>query len=497
MRNHFLNLPILVFIIVSPGCTPLVSRQFVAESERPPHCQLFFDELDGAVDADDVRDASAAVVPGFPYLRANRFLASFTDQLTTEDQKQQWVQEMHRLDLETRKKEIHNLSLSAIKAFGDRFGESFNRDALLEKTTAYSEKLLAHDQRHPDFYAALKRAVEIPDEYSTGLRVVGLYPITSMPVAAVTRKVYAEFRQWHQLPRSELATIGALRVYGPAEHLSVTNEQISRLWDRSKRNALGMPILSDQARQKLLRIYAPVFLQDLAADYDEIGEVYWDADRVAVNSMAPSVYYYFSNARFKGAPILQINYVVWYSARDGPHSPRIERGRLDGITVRISLDTNGHPFMVDIMNNCGCYHFFIPLERRVQRILPSPQALDAFVPRWLPERFPERRLSIRVKTGWHQVDNIDAIRMPSELIPYQLVPYEQLEMLPQDGLRSESLFDSMGIAKNSERIEPLIFFPMGIRAIGSMRQRGHHAIKFVGRAHFDDPHIFDDNFEFR
>jgi hypothetical protein len=38
---------------------------------------------------------------------------------------------------------------------------------------------------------------------------------------------------------------------------------------------------------------------------------------------------------------------------------------------------------------------------------------------------------------------------------------------------------------------------MGVPQVGSMRQRGHHAIKFVGRAHFDDPHLFDEHFEFK
>lgn len=57
-------------------------------------------------------------------------------------------------------------------------------------------------------------------------------------------------------------------------------------------------------------------------------------------------------------------------------------------------------------------------------------------------------------------------------------------------------FTSKGIGKNSERIEPLVLFPMGITDIGFMRQRGHHAIKLVGREYFDDPDIFDKNFEF-
>jgi hypothetical protein len=38
---------------------------------------------------------------------------------------------------------------------------------------------------------------------------------------------------------------------------------------------------------------------------------------------------------------------------------------------------------------------------------------------------------------------------------------------------------------------------MGVHQVGKMRQRGHHAIKFVGRAHFDDPYLFDKHFEFK
>ena len=37
---------------------------------------------------------------------------------------------------------------------------------------------------------------------------------------------------------------------------------------------------------------------------------------------------------------------------------------------------------------------------------------------------------------------------------------------------------------------------MGIPDVGSMRQRGHHAIKLVGRAYFDDPLLFEKSFEF-
>jgi hypothetical protein len=94
------------------------------------------------------------------------------------------------------------------------------------------------------------------------------------------------------------------------------------------------------------------------------------------------------------------------------------------------------------------------------------------------------------------VDNIDTTNPSPGFIAYQMVPYDQLETLPHDDTAYESIFNSNGIAKNTGRAEPLIFFPMGIPDVGSMRQRGHHAIKLVGRAHFDDPDLLDHNFEF-
>jgi len=57
--------------------------------------------------------------------------------------------------------------------------------------------------------------------------------------------------------------------------------------------------------------------------------------------------------------------------------------------------------------------------------------------------------------------------------PYQFAAYEQLQMLPNGSQSFESIFNSAGIGKGTGRIEPLIFFPMGIVEIGCMRQHGH------------------------
>jgi hypothetical protein len=114
----------------------------------------------------------------------------------------------------------------------------------------------------------------------------------------------------------------------------------------------------------------------------------------------------------------------------------------------------------------------------------------------MPSEFPQKRLLLRINSGWHQVQHIGTEASSGDTQLYELLPYEELESLPRENGQTESVFTSAGIMKDSWRIEPYIFFSMGIADIGYMRQRGHHAIKMVGRGHFTDPHLFDDSFQF-
>ena len=478
------------------GCAHQISNVFVESSQRPAEAVLFFEALDETVERAGVRNASGVQVPGFPYLRSNRFLAGIQDRLKTDTQKAQWILWQQQLDLDARAKEIRTLPENDFKVLADRLNIEAERAVLLDRITHYSEQLRIHDQYLPNYYRAVQAAVHIPDEYITGYRVVGLYPITSLPVALVTHRVYDKIAGWHAMPAERLETLGQLKAYMLPDAMGFSAKETYAIMQRSRENVFGIPLPSGQEAMVLARMFAPVFLQDEAADYDRIGEVVWQKEIVAVNPANPKIYYYFSHAFFKGEPIFQITYSLWYPARDGPNAPRIERGLLDGLAVRISLDPDGRPFMVDIMNNCGCYHFFVPRKARVKHILPTPMAIDAFVPTWLPDSFPQERLTVRINSGWHQVNHMEAGLLPADFRPYELISYDRLEQLPRDEQTSESIFNSKGIVKNTGRIEPLIFFPMGIPDVGSMRQRGHHAIKLVGRAHFDDPDIFDKNFIF-
>jgi hypothetical protein len=255
---------------------------------------------------------------------------------------------------------------------------------------------------------------------------------------------------------------------------------------------LHIPLLDDVQREKLISAFAPIIIQDVAAPYDRLGKVVWEKGRLAIDSTHPTVYYYTSHAFFKGEPILQINYGIWYSKTAGKETPWIERGYLDGLTTRISLDAQGRPFMIDVMKNCGCYQLFAPEKERFQGAVSRRFKPDLLIAQWMPVVPPGKRLGVRVSSGWHQVERLLATEPPPDPIRYQLLPYDVLETLPYDNGETKSMFNQKGVVEDSKRgKEEILLFSMGVSSVGSMRQRGRHPSELIGRVHCDEPELFD------
>ncbi len=497
-------LPLLASLLVlawtAAGCAAITSRQVDRDFHRPVECAELLARLDGLIGEAGVRDASLAPVRGFPYLRTNRFLAALGSRVSSDEQKDQWLDLMRGADLESRRKEVMNLSDSEVrKASGSKAG-SPDRAELMERASVCSERLYAHDRSSPRFLDHVKARARVPDEYSTGMRIVGLHPLASIPVALVTQKVRNRVLKWYEGDMDQLPVRGKLTRYVPERIALLTSDTLEERIRRASANPLSVPLLSGKEQEELLRLNAPELMVDVAGPYDRPGALSGVSGGPWVDGDDPAVYAYVSHALLRGKPVLQCSYVVWFPARAGPGSPWIERGSLDGLTVRISLDLRGKPFMVDIMNNCGCYHFFVPDRRAVALVLSRPAALDSFVPQWLPDLAENQRLGVRIGSGWHQVERVYVAKPMEEGLPgisYRLPPYEQLESQPTPDGRHASVFNDRGIVEGSRRIEPFIFFPMGIPSVGSMRQRGRHAIDLIGREHFDNPHLFDERFIFR
>jgi hypothetical protein len=64
------------------------------------------------------------------------------------------------------------------------------------------------------------------------------------------------------------------------------------------------------------------------------------------------------------------------------------------------------------------------------------------------------------------------------------------------GVLVTTLISPDGLNPGTERLERLLFWPMGILSAGAMRQWGRHATAFVGRRHFDDADLFEKRFRF-
>ena len=498
MKMKLTTATIVVLLFVA-GCAGRSEREALEAPLRDSNDVAFLADLDRLVDQHEARDGYRYPVPGFPYLRSGRFLEAMQNRLDTPEMQHHWVERMQQLDLESRRKEIDNLPAAALGELAEWLGADPAPEAVYARSLLVSNRLLEADLLQDGYYERVKKAVEVPDEYSTAMRFFLLYPIVAIPVSIGTANANGKYRKWHDTPPQDLDLFGALTRFVPQQpYRSYDGKVLEGLFAEAGRDVFGLPEWTEQEVKHLAEMFAPIITQDVVDDYDRFGEVGWQQGRVTIAYGRPVVYYYVTYSFLEGEPVVQLNYALWYSERAGNNAPAIERGPLDGLTLRFTFDNSGAVAMAEVMNSCGCYHFFIPDKARVGEVIVRENDFEPLVPTWLPEGVPQSRINLRVNSGWHQVQHVGVeAGDSSNADSYSLRPYAQLESLPLGNGARASAFTPKGIMKDSRRIEPYIFFSMGIPKVGYMRQRGHHAIKMVGREHFTNPYLFDRNFIFR
>ncbi|MEQ8484813.1 MAG: hypothetical protein RIB46_10660 [Pseudomonadales bacterium] len=431
------------------GCAALSGpaapfRDHLARSDQVGECARLLQRMDAAIDRAGVADAQYARIPGFPYLRIDRYLAA-----TTPTGIGPRIDALRALDREARALELANLP-SALQ------GPDWPARA-----DDCARTLRAHDltdARLPDRL----RDAQVPDAYRTAARIAGLYPLTSVPFLAGVRSLHRDTADTFATPLAELAVAGQLRRFGPS------------------------PPPADGA--DLWHAHAPVWEIDVASAADRPGTVALSGRDRSHVSGAPSVYVYESRAHWYGQSLRQLNYVIWFPARPSTGPLDLLGGHLDGITWRVTLDDGGAPLIYDAMHNCGCYHQVFPtsrvrlLRRKVGREEPImvPQQVSA----------QARGVVIRVAAGSHYLQRVMPIGDDAGADGrYEFRHYDTLRSLPLPGGGRHSLFAEDGLVPGTSRRERWLFWPMGVPSAGAMRQRGHHAIAFVGRRHFDDPDL--------
>jgi hypothetical protein len=477
------------------GCAAIAPPRAAAPESDVARCEQAFAAADAAIDRAGVVDAYGARVPGFPYLRADRFLASFAAEPLTAAQRDRLVALMIDAEREAREVALDSLPRAARHELDDGLGAG---DAALVLDRC-AETLRAFDAASPEFAARLARAARVPDDYQTWQRVLGLYPLAAVPFAAGVRRYENEIRAAFAAPLGELPVRGTLAHYRPQADERLSTAAVAALLARAPRDPLGLPQLGPDDARALLATFAPELVVDVASDDDRPGTATIAADGARdVDPRVPVAYVRLAYARVEARVLPQLVYGFWFKARPRDSALDLLGGHLDGLLWRVTIGADGRPLVYDSIHPCGCYHQFFPTPGA--RLRPVEPTLEetAFVPQALPPLEAQTRVTLRVESGTHYLQRIviDA-PVPATAHRYALVAEERLRRLPRPDGGTASYFGPDGLVPGTERGERYFFWPMGIPSPGAMRQWSRHATAFIGRRHFDEPFLIERYFAVR
>lgn len=472
------------------GCVSLSPQPsaYLTSSVQPlQECAQWYEDLDARVDASGVRDAQDTRISGFPYLRVSRLLASFRAEASADDARlRALVDRMHQLDLNARRAEIGNIPADAAPAAA--------RNAVIERAETCATLMREADLADPPARAALIERAQVPDDYSTTSRILGLYALTRIPFGWGIREYQAQVRSAFERDPALPPDVRVLRYSPPAA--DTTGEAVASIIARASSNPLGIPQVSGRDLEQLYAAYAPELEIEVAGDYDRFGALYWKegATVPAVDTSTPRVYRKLSWTRYHGRTLLQLVYTIWFSERPPASDGDILAGLLDGVTWRVTLAPDGEPLVYDTVHPCGCYHMFFPTPR-ASVVPPSDDGVEfMFSPQSLPRIDPGRHTRLRIATGTHYVERVSVVSPAEQSTVYRFAEYDELRSLPRPEGGRASVFGTQGLIAGTERPERFLFWPMGIASAGAMRQWGRHATAFVGRRHFDDPDLLEKRF---
>jgi hypothetical protein len=471
------------------ACTT-IDQPLKSDLERSDvqQCAAWFVRLDDAIDRAAVRDAEAYRIPGYPYLRVNRFLASFRDQAGRDAAAfHSWEQHLRALDARARTYELSNLPLGSMAALGIA-----DRSAAAAVTDRCAAVLALLDLGSPAGRQALVKRAEVPDDYADWKRVIGLYPLVRWPFFEFAKGWEREATGMFRLASLSGAEDPRSVRYQPL-HSGLTAAQVATILSHAERDALGIPRLTPRDRAALIATFAPVFQIGTNGDYDRIGPLQWRGDVApAVDVSQPTVYHRLAYTRFGEQSLVQLVYTIWFPER--PQRGLIDpvSGTLDGLTFRVTLDPSGHPLVYDSIHNCGCYHMFLPTAR-VAAIGPSDTNVEwAFIPRQLPAIDASARVAVRITSGNHYLTDVRADAGGAGF-SYSLVDDGELRTLPVAG-GTRSAFGPDGIVPGTDRAERFVTWTLGLDDAGAMRGWGHHATALIGRRQFDDADLIERRF---
>jgi hypothetical protein len=489
---------LLVITIFFAGCATVKESSrgainFESFSPEETTCSTWFKQVDAVVDGDGARDFGPRRFKSFPYLRADRFLASFSGDMRADSPHfATWITQLGALGQKEYRLEIGNLSSKALKEL------SLDKDQAYELTRICTDFMVSRILSSPERIAPeLITSIVVPDDYSQVKRIAGLYSFLQFPFSGGIDKWHEEATAlFHSQSNGEYGE--GSRVAYKQEFRGGHSQKFIKTLLKS-RDLLGMLSGNSESLTALFQFYAPVFLIEETGQYDQIGEMTRDAsDTLQLDVNNPTVYTQLSYTRFYGKTLLQLNYLAWMPERPKSGAADLLAGKFDGVLWRVTLDEDGVPLIYDAIHPCGCYHMFFPTAR-LEMIAPPDRYVEwAFSPREAMSVDIDSTITVTAETRTHYLANVSETSMGDEdmIKTYQLAPYDELRSM-SSVIGARSIFDQHGLVPGTERGERFLFWPMGIRSAGAMRQWGTHATAFLGRRHFDDAFLIQERFKRR
>ncbi len=446
------------------------------------HCDHWLSSLARAIESYTFFDPTLVRIQNNLILRSNRLLASYNLAQLPDEARQQWFE--HSFDLGAKATEREFLRLP--HEVQSRFLEASPIPGMssIKPSLTLCFQHLALPELKPEDYA-------VPDSYSTWLRVAGLYSLTS-------RLALSSIAEYHRA-MTELYHKGQSTSFTKANLYLPPQPSSSPLDTSIEIDSLGWPRLSHEQQQHLLYAHAPRLLVEYDSEADLVGSaqlIRSDPPKIKIDGNTPVIYTFISYTRWHDKVLVQLNYAFWFSARPPQSNLDLYAGDLDGVIWRVTLDDSLRPVLYDSIHQCGCYHkLYLPQATHVDLASFTDEKPLAFKLRQNPTGATS--LTVKLNAKEHYVIDV-ATSVPVTQItdlqqrPYQLQPYNNLLSLPLVGGQGrDSLFGEDGIIEQSDRLERFFLWPLGVPAAGSMRQRGLHAIAFIGRRHFDEPFLLE------
>jgi len=462
------------------------------------HCDALFSETERSIAKAGVVDSEAARIAGYPYLRVNRFLASYRHEANGK-QFEAWIDQLKKLAFEGLQVEIRNLPASTRQQLQDKLNHDISAPATLIEALQQCAGVMQDETLDEKIEQdSLRKKAIVPSEYNLWQRLAGLYPLTAPMFRLGIKHWHEQTLVSYSQPLSKLRIMGKLVRHIPEQKktpLSFAN--VAKIIKLSSRNPLNIPLPSAEQKNQLFEQFTPIFEIDTVTENDQFGTPKWQIDgKPAVDTSKPMVYRHLSHSRLGDQALLQLNYTIWFPSRPKNSALDLLGGQLDGITWRVTLLPDGKPWLFDAIHNCGCYHLFFP-TRYAQKTeqgwwLDEP----AFIPQQPVTVNENEQTIVRIASASHYIERIYSSAAITEgEYHYQSTEASNLRSLALADGHRRSLFSQDGIVVGTERGERFIFWPMGIPNPGAMRQWGHHATAFVGSRHFDDPRLLENNFK--